>query len=125
LPDAHRLMYGKALSGLAFWISREHSSALYGKYEVTLNELKAVLKVSVQAGQSDAVNKTSVESTTHDADFQEVKRRKRLISQTAKKSTKPILTTGAENTLPELETRGKADKLPATVMTSTTNLIRL
>jgi hypothetical protein len=35
-------------------------------YAVTLNELKAipnVLKVSAQAGQGGAVNKTSVEST--------------------------------------------------------------
>jgi hypothetical protein len=29
---------------------------------VTMNELKATLKVSAQAGQSGAVNKTSVES---------------------------------------------------------------
>jgi hypothetical protein len=38
-------------------------SSLYGMYTVTLNELKAVLKVNAQAGQSCAVNKTSVEST--------------------------------------------------------------
>jgi hypothetical protein len=30
-------------------------------YTVTLNELKAVLKMSAQAGQRDAVNETSVE----------------------------------------------------------------
>jgi hypothetical protein len=40
---------------------------------ITLNELKAVLKFSEQAGQSVAVNKTSLESTAQDNDFQEVK----------------------------------------------------
>jgi hypothetical protein len=35
--------------------------ALYGMYTVTLNELKAVMKVSAQAGQNGGVNKTSVE----------------------------------------------------------------
>jgi hypothetical protein len=39
-------------------------------YAVTLSEQKAVLKVSAQAGQSGAVNKTSVESTAQDDDFQ-------------------------------------------------------
>jgi hypothetical protein len=33
-------------------------SALYGMYMVTVNELKAILKVSAQEGQSAAVNKT-------------------------------------------------------------------
>jgi hypothetical protein len=37
--------------------------ALSGMHTVTLNELKGILKVSAQAGQSDVVNKTSVEST--------------------------------------------------------------
>jgi hypothetical protein len=32
-------------------------SALYGMYAVTLNNLKAVLEVSVKAGQSGAVSK--------------------------------------------------------------------
>jgi hypothetical protein len=36
-------------------------SALYGMYTATLNELKTVLMVSAQAGQSGAVNKTSLE----------------------------------------------------------------
>jgi hypothetical protein len=35
---------------------------IYGMYAVTLNELKAILKVNAQAGQGVAVNKTSVES---------------------------------------------------------------
>jgi hypothetical protein len=73
-------------------------SALYGMYMLTLNELKAVLKVSAQAGQSGVVNETSVESMAQD-DFQEEKRCKRHISydtlQTAKKSTKPVPTTAA------------------------------
>jgi hypothetical protein len=42
-------------------------------YAVTLNELKAILKVSAQAGQSGEVSKTSVESLAQDDDFQEVK----------------------------------------------------
>jgi hypothetical protein len=64
------------------------------QYAVTLNELKAVLKVSIQKGQSGAVDKTSVESTAQDDDFQEVKRCKRHISNNtshaAKKSTKTV-----------------------------------
>jgi hypothetical protein len=55
-------------------------STLYGMYAVTLNELKAVLKVSAETGQSDAVNKTSVELTAQDGKFQEVKRCKGHIS---------------------------------------------
>jgi hypothetical protein len=63
-------------------------------YTVTLNELKAILKVSVQKGQSGAVNNTSVESMAQGEDFQEVKRRKRQISNNtlhaANKSTKTV-----------------------------------
>jgi hypothetical protein len=63
-------------------------------YTVTLNELKAAVKVSAQAGQSGGVNKTSVESTAQKDDFREVKTRKRRYSddtsQTAKKSTIPV-----------------------------------
>jgi hypothetical protein len=44
-------------------------------YTVTLNELKAVLEVSAQAGESGAMNKTSVESTAQCDGFQEIKRR--------------------------------------------------
>jgi hypothetical protein len=46
---------------------------------LTLNELKVILKVSAQAGQSGAVNKTSVGSVAQDDDFQQVKRCKRHI----------------------------------------------
>jgi hypothetical protein len=42
-------------------------------YTVTLNELKAVLRVSAQAGQSGAVNKASVESMALDNGFQKLK----------------------------------------------------
>jgi dsDNA-specific endonuclease/ATPase MutS2 len=89
----NRANFCKALDGKTL------SSALYGMYAVTLNELKAILKVSAQVGQSDAVNKTSVESTTQDDNFQEVRRHKRHISnntlQTAKNSTKPVQTSAA------------------------------
>jgi hypothetical protein len=61
-------------------------------YAVTLNEVK----MSAQAGQSGVVNKPSVESMVHDNDVQQVKRRKRHISnntpEAAKKSTKPVTT---------------------------------
>jgi hypothetical protein len=73
--------------------------ALYGMYTVKLNEPKAIVKVNVQAGQSGTVNKISLESKAKDDDFQEVKRRKRHISndtsQTAKKSTKSVPITTA------------------------------
>jgi hypothetical protein len=69
-------------------------SALYGMYTVTLKELKAVLMVYAQAGQSGAVNKTSVESKAQEDNFQQVKRCKRHISnynsETAMKSTKLV-----------------------------------
>jgi hypothetical protein len=47
-------------------------SALNGMDTVTLNELKAVLKMSAEGGQSGAVK-----STAQDDDFREVKRQKR------------------------------------------------
>jgi hypothetical protein len=62
-------------------------------------KLKAVLKMSAQAGQSGSVNKTSVDTTVQDDDIREVKRRKRHIyndiSQTAKESIKPVPTSAA------------------------------
>jgi hypothetical protein len=39
-------------------------------YTVTLNELMTVLRVRAQAAQSGVINKTSVESSVHDDDFQ-------------------------------------------------------
>jgi hypothetical protein len=44
-------------------------STLYIMHTVTRKELKALRKVSEQAGQSGAVNKTSMESTAQDEDF--------------------------------------------------------
>jgi hypothetical protein len=55
-------------------------SALYGMYTVILNELKTVLKVRVQAGQSGILNKASLDSTAQGDDFREVKTCKRHIS---------------------------------------------
>jgi hypothetical protein len=54
--------------------------ALYGTHTITLNDLKATLKVSAQAGQSGTVNKTSLESMAQDDDFHKGKRHKRHIS---------------------------------------------
>jgi hypothetical protein len=63
-------------------------------YAIILNELKAVLKTSAREVQSGVVNRTSVESTSQDEDFHEVKRSKRHISnntsQTVEKSNKPV-----------------------------------
>jgi hypothetical protein len=65
-------------------------------YVLILNEIKAVLNVSAQAGQSGAVNKSAVVSMAQDDDFQEIKRRKKHISNvtswTAKKSTMSVPT---------------------------------
>jgi hypothetical protein len=73
-------------------------------YKTTLKELKTVLKVSTQAGQGEAVKKTSLESTVQDDDFREVKTRKRHgfnnTSQTAKDSIKST-PTSAVVTLPQ------------------------
>jgi hypothetical protein len=88
-----RAHFCKALDG------KQLFSAFLCMYAVTLKELKAVLRVSAQAGQSGAVNTTSVEAMAQDDDFQEAKRRKRRISndtsQRAKKSNKPIHTSTA------------------------------
>jgi hypothetical protein len=74
-------------------------------YTVTMNELKVVLNMSVQAGQSGAVNKTSVHSTPQNDDSLEVKRRKghssNDTSQTDKKSTKLVPTSTAVNLPPK------------------------
>jgi hypothetical protein len=92
LPNAHLLKWGENSERVTIVNSKENRanfckfldgkpifSALYGMYTVTLNELKAVLKVSAQAGRS-GVNKTSVESTAQDDDVRKVNRRKRHIS---------------------------------------------
>jgi hypothetical protein len=80
-------------------------SAVYGMYTVTLNELKAVLKVSAKAEQNGVVNKTSVEPIAQDDDFQEVKRCKRHVtnntSHTVKMSTRPVLISAAVKLSPK------------------------
>jgi hypothetical protein len=58
--EENRANFCKSLDGKLIF------SALYGMYTVTLIELKAV---SSQAKHSDAVNKTSSESTAQDDDF--------------------------------------------------------
>jgi hypothetical protein len=70
----NRANFNEVLDGMPLF------SALYGVYRATLNKLKAVLKMSAQAGQDNTVNKTSVESVAQDDDFQELKRRKRHLS---------------------------------------------
>jgi hypothetical protein len=101
-------------------------STLYGMYKVTLKEQKVVLKVNAQAGQSGAVTKTSWESTAQDDDFQEVKKRKRHISndtsETAKKSTKsgPI-STGVKQTPKAMPTCNFFAPLRTTDMDMETN----
>jgi hypothetical protein len=79
---------------------KPHFRAIYDIYTVTRNELKTVLNMSAQAGQSGVVNTSSVELTDQD-DFQKVKRRNRHISnytsQIAKKSAKPVPASTAVN----------------------------
>jgi hypothetical protein len=41
-------------------------------YALILKQLETVMKVIVQAGQSSAVNKTTVESTAQDDDILEI-----------------------------------------------------
>jgi hypothetical protein len=61
---------------------------------ITLNEFKAVLKVSPKAGQNGVVDKISMEPMAQDDDFEEVKRCKRHISintsQTVKMPIRPV-----------------------------------
>jgi hypothetical protein len=64
-------------------------SALYGKYTLALQELKAVLKASTPAGQS----KTPKSAATQENGFKEVQRRKRhSINETAPTSKKTATT---------------------------------
>jgi hypothetical protein len=67
--------------------------ALYGTYTITLYELKAVLKASTLAGQTNLPN-TTVQQTMHEGIFQEVRRRKRhAIDKTAGTSKKAAMQT--------------------------------
>jgi hypothetical protein len=63
----NRQNFCRALTGKTLF------SALYGTYTVDLYELKAVLKVSIPAGQS----KTPKNAATQEDGFKEVWRRKR------------------------------------------------
>jgi hypothetical protein len=132
--EENRVNFCKAVFGKPLF------STLYAVYAVTLNELKAILKVGAQEGQSGAVNETSVDSTAQEDDFHEVKRSKRHISN-FKMPPKAVLshnffaplrtadmdieTTEAEKTLQEQEAPRKPGRPPPIVMTSTTELIRL
>jgi hypothetical protein len=78
--EKNRANFRKGLNG------KPHFSVLYGLYTLTLNELKAVLKVSAQAGRNGAVNKTLVESMAQEDNFQKVKRHKRHISNDTSES---------------------------------------
>jgi hypothetical protein len=60
--------YCKALRGKPLF------SNLYGTYTVTLQELKAVLKASTLADQTN-IPKTTGKQTTQEGSFQEVRRR--------------------------------------------------
>jgi hypothetical protein len=53
--EESRANFCKALDGKSLF------SAVYSMYTVILNKLKVILKVTAQAGQSNAVNQTSVE----------------------------------------------------------------
>jgi hypothetical protein len=68
-------------------------------YTITLNELKGVQKMCAHAGQSGVTNKTSVESTAQDGDFQKVTWRKMHTCnntlETTKKWDKPVPTPAA------------------------------
>jgi hypothetical protein len=85
--------------------STEEEREIYSLYMVTFNELKAVRKVTAQAGQSAVVNKTSVELMPHENNFREIKRPKRLTyndtTETAKKLTKPVPTSTAVKLQPK------------------------
>jgi hypothetical protein len=70
-----------------------------------LSELKAVLKVNVQAEQCGAVTKTSLESVAHDDDFQEVKRCKRHISNDTSQTAKKSIISAPKSTAGKLPTK--------------------
>jgi hypothetical protein len=122
-------------------------------YIVTLEELKVILKVNAQAGQSGTVNKTSLESTTQDErdargislmipERQARSRPKSVPIPTAVKQPPKAVpthnffaplrindmdteTTGTENTLTGAGGSQKIKYAPPIVTTSTANLIRL
>jgi hypothetical protein len=84
-------------------------------YRATVNELKAVLKVSAQTGRSGAENKTTLESMALDDDFRRVKTRKRPISndasQMARKLTKSVPISAAVKLTPQAMLTGRCSHL--------------
>jgi hypothetical protein len=66
--------------------------------------LKAVLKVNAQAGQCGAVTNTSLDSADHD-DFQEVKRRKRHISNGTSQTAKKLIISAQKSAAGKLPTK--------------------
>jgi hypothetical protein len=74
--EENRTNFCKALSGKTLY------SALYGTYTVSLNELKGLLKTSTNAKSG------TTGSPRQDDGFQEVRRRKRLNTQEATKTSK-------------------------------------
>jgi hypothetical protein len=78
-------------------------SALYGTYTVTLQELKAVIKVRTLTDQTN-IPKTTGQQTNKEDDFQEVRRRKRRATDettgTSKKATLQTKTPTALNITP-------------------------
>jgi hypothetical protein len=76
--------YCKALTGKTLF------SAIYGTYTVALKELKSLLKASTTACRS-------TEKPAQDADFQEVRKRKRHNTTEAALTSKKAVTTGASS----------------------------
>jgi hypothetical protein len=92
------------------------SSALYGTYAVTLQELKAVLKARTLAGQTN-LPKTTGQQTTQDDGFQAVRRRKRRAidenTGTSKKAAVQTKTTPALNIPPPRKSSPKTFSPPS------------
>jgi hypothetical protein len=87
--DDNRQNFCKALTGKTLF------SALYGTYAVALQELKAVLKASNTAGQSQILKS----SATQEDGFKEVRRRKRHRTGEAALTPKKAVTTAASATI--------------------------
>jgi hypothetical protein len=87
--DENRQNFCKALTGKTLF------SALYGTYTVALQELKAVLKASNTAGQSQILKS----SATQEDGYKEVRRRKRHSTGEPARSSKKTVTTAASATI--------------------------
>jgi hypothetical protein len=89
IADENRQNFYKAPTGKTLF------SALYGTYTVALQELKAVLKASNPAGQSQ----TPKSSATEEDGFKEVRRRKRHTRDEVACTSKKAITTAASATI--------------------------